>query len=899
VLTALLSGISAAALGQNAGGNAGNGASSADQGQLQEIVVTGTLIRGQEAPVGEQLTTVGNVEIQATGATNFADVLATVPMLNSFNIAPQGGQSEFNSGGSSTPALHGLPGTATLVLIDGHRAVGDTPLLNVPDPSSIPPMLIDHIEVLADGGSATYGSDAVAGVINIITKKNFDGAETSVSGGIASPYNQDSIGQMFGKTWSGGSALIAGTYAANSDLRYDQRSFYQTAPAGLAYAPITNCTPPNVTINGTNYTNPGMLEGPENTCDPTAHSDVYNQERRYALMGNVYQDIGDRVHLVLDAKYTDDLSKELIPQVSNETITLPNTNPFFTLPAGVSATSETVAWNTGNLNTPLYDVFRSRSGMVDLAGTVDLGHTWELVTDLDYSWSSSSALNSDNGGVDITALNAAVNGTTTSTALDPFGNRTNPKVAAAILDYPLWFYGEERLYDYNLKLDGTIWTLPGGDVKLAVGYANRHEEYEGSDPIGVPGQSDYTDNYENASRLVNAGFGQLAVPIVGSGNAMPGIQRFNLSVAGRYDRYSDFGGTTNPKYGIDWTPIDGYKFRASYGTSFHAPQLADIYGIDTRAGGIFPSTPPPGYIVPAGEVDEGAYIAGGRLGLQPEKAKNASFGVDLAPPELPGFKATLTYWMVRFSNEVQIPVSFNLNLPSLESRFIFLNPGPGGVLAPLTPAQISTILAGIRLTGPLTEVPIPPVWEITDARRANIGATAVDGWDFDFSYRHPFGAGNVISEVSGEWLTQYESNAGPGTPYQNNLTNGASEQSSDTSAYNVIPWHVRWTEGYQAAAFYTQAALNYTGHYNFGYQTPSGNTTVGAIEWVAPFVTVDWMVSYQLPDANWITKNMKVQFNINNINNEHPPVIEAATGFTALSASPLGRLFMLSLDKRW
>jgi iron complex outermembrane recepter protein len=778
--------------------------------------------------------------------------------------------------------------------------VGDTPLLNVPDPSSIPPMLIDHIEILADGGSATYGSDAVAGVINIITKKNFDGAETFVSGGIASPYNQDSIGQMFGKTWSGGSALIAGTYAANSDLRYDQRSYYQTAPAGLAYSPVTNCTPPNVTINGTNYTNPGMLAGPENTCDPTAHSDVYNQERRYSLMGNVYQDIGERVHLVLDAKYTDDLSKELIPQVSDETFSLPNTNPFFTLPTGVAATSETVAWNTGNLNTPLYDVFRSRSGLVDLAGTVDLGHSWELTADLDYSWSSSSALNADNGGVDITALNAAVNGTTTSTALDPFGSRTNPTVAAQILDYPLWFYGEEKLYDFNMKADGTIWTLPGGDVKLALGVANRHEEYSGSDPIGIPGQSDYTDNYENASRVVSAGYGQLALPVVGPGNAMPGIQRLDFSVAGRYDHYSDFGGTTNPKYGVDWTPIDGYKFRASYGTSFHAPQLADIYGIDTRAGGIFPATPPPGYIVPAGSVDEEAYIAGGRLGLKPETAKNASFGVDFTPPQLPGFRATLTYWMVRFSDEVQIPISFNLNLPSLESRFVFLNPGPGGVLSPLTPAQVSSILAGIRLTGPLTEVPIsPPLWEIVDARRANIGATAVDGWDFDFSYRHSLGAGNVISEVSGEWLTEYESNAGPGTPYQNNLTNGASEQSSDTSAYNVIPWHVRWTEGYQSGPFFTQAALNYTGHYNFGYQTPSGATTVGAIQWVAPFVTVDWVVSYQMPDMNWVTKNLKVQFNISNLLNEHPPMIEATTGFTALSASPLGRLFVLSLDKRW
>jgi hypothetical protein len=92
VLIALLCGGSATALGQNAGGNATNGAPAADQDQqqLQEIVVTGTLIRGQEAPIGQELTTVGNPEITATGATNFADVMATVPMLNSFNIAPQG-----------------------------------------------------------------------------------------------------------------------------------------------------------------------------------------------------------------------------------------------------------------------------------------------------------------------------------------------------------------------------------------------------------------------------------------------------------------------------------------------------------------------------------------------------------------------------------------------------------------------------------------------------------------------------------------------------------------------------------------------------------------------------------------------------------------------------------------
>jgi outer membrane receptor protein involved in Fe transport len=251
--------------------------------------------------------------------------------------------------------------------------------------------------------------------------------------------------------------------------------------------------------------------------------------------------------------------------------------------------------------------------------------------------------------------------------------------------------------------------------------------------------------------------------------------------------------------------------------------------------------------------------------------------------------------MVRFSNEVQIPISFNVNLPSLESRFQNINvvDPATGVLGPLTPAQIATILAGIRLTGALTEVPQPPIWEILDARRANIGATAIDGWDFDFSYKLPVSGGNVLAELSGEYLTQYESNAGPGTPYSNNLTNGASEQSSDTSAYNVIPWHVRGTLGWQSGPLTTQAALNYTGHYNFGYVTPCGDTSCAAIQWVQEFITVDLVAAYQLPH------DLRVQLNAYNILNEHPPLIEATTGFTTLSANPLGRLIQLSLTKRW
>ena len=109
----------------------------------------------------------------------------------------------------------------------------------------------------------------------------------------------------------------------------------------------------------------------------------------------------------------------------------------------------------------------------------------------------------------------------------------------------------------------------------------------------------------------------------------------------------------------------------------------------------------------------------------------------------------------------------------------------------------------------------------------------------------------------------------------------------------MIPWHVRGVLGWQTGPLTSQAALNYTGHYNFGYQTPCGPTTCGAIEWVREFVTVDLQASYQLPS------NLRLQLNVYNVLDEHPPLIEAAGGFTTLSASPLGRLIRVGLDKSW
>ena len=167
-LTALLSATTVTAFGQNA------------PDKVETVVVTGTLIRGI-APIGAPSSTVDNAAIVASGTTNTADLLATQPALNSFNTLPIGGNQAFRSTGATVPGMRGLPGTAVLVLLDGHRLVGDSPLLTTADPSSIPAGAIERVEIIQDGGSATYGSDAVAGVINIILKKDFSGAESTGS----------------------------------------------------------------------------------------------------------------------------------------------------------------------------------------------------------------------------------------------------------------------------------------------------------------------------------------------------------------------------------------------------------------------------------------------------------------------------------------------------------------------------------------------------------------------------------------------------------------------------------------------------------------------------------------------------------------------------------------------
>jgi iron complex outermembrane receptor protein len=869
VLGVLLCGVSAAAIGQTVAND-----NNARPDDLAEIVVTGTSIRGA-APTGSQLIVVDTPAIVATGATNMADLLATVPQLSSFNTSPQGGAVNSGASGASAPSLHGLPPAATLTLIDGHRLVGDSPLNTYPDPSQIPPSAIDHIEIVADGGSAIYGSDAVAGVINIILRKDFDGAETTASYGGASAYNTSSIGQTFGKVWSTGSAFVSANYAANSDLLNTDRSFYKQnlVPNGGGDFRTTSCAPANVMIGAATYSAPSLLPGALSECDPNGLATIINQNRRYSLLGTVRQDAGDRVHLFFDFKYTDDKELEGAPPSIVGNTTINNTNPFFIAPPGTGATSETILYNTGNLGTQS-DVYTARAGMADFGAAIDLSRSWQLTADMDFGWSNSSATDA---GYNATLLADAISGTTAATALDPFGTHTNPLVATEILNFPNYFDSEQRLYDLNVKADGSALSLPGGDLKIAVGGAFRKEVYSAITVTGVTTEPGESSAGVSTFRNVGSAFTEVLLPVFGANNSLPGISRLKLSAAVRYDHYSDFGGTTNPKYGITWAPIEDLTFRASYGHSFHAPALSDLDAVDSRAL-LFPNFP----LVPPGSAPLNTIVlAGGNPALLPESARTASFGLDFTPKALPGFQGSITYYMVRYVDQINVaPISEQVFLdPVLFSRYVIENP---------TAAQLQAAICCTRQTW---TGPLPTIAQIIDFRRNNIGATAVDGWDFNFRYRAQLSAGAMTFGVAGSYLTEYETTQAPGGAPLDNLTSGQSY----VNQVGIVPWHVRGTVGWEENDFNSQLALNYTGAYKFGYVSTAGDP---AIQDVKRFVTLDWFGSWNLPFAGF-AGNTTLALNVYNILDENPPLLLTTGGFSGQTANPIGRMFMVSLKKRW
>lgn len=832
------------------------------------IVVTGSRIRGID-PVGSNVIGITRDDIEAEPVISTSDLLRRVPQVVSLGANRQGGVAQNGAANVTRGAginLRGISTNATLLLYDGRRFPPQGTQGQFTDPSVIPSIALGRIEVVADGASAIYGSDAIAGVVNLILRKDFDGLEGRFRYGFTEgDYSEKQAALIGGHKWETGSIMLAFEYSENEPLFGAELSeWYQQDNRfrGGRDLRSTNCAPGTISVGGNTYAIPPggvtpatvnqLQPGTRNLCFYGDLDHVIWSQERTSLVGAFSQEIGP-VRLFADGFYSERSGQTPITAQAN--VVVPSTNPFFVTPVP-GATSVTVNWSlTPTIGLQL-NPYRSDSwnGVVgleaslfgDFRGTVYYAHG-----------KSSELADRRRNGFNTARLNAALADTNPATALNVFGGPNNPATIANITDNLFVIIGKTRLEVVNGQLDGTLFALPGGDVRIALG-AEHRVEYTFTDLLTGTSAA-IRSTGAGSSRNVDAVFGELFVPVVGSGNASAGVEELSLSLAMRHEEYSDFGNTTNPKIGVTWVPVDGVRVKGSYGTSFRAPSFIETSTVAGGAGLYFDTLPGPnGNMIGIG-------IAGGNPGLRPETAETWSATVELMPVAVPGLQASLSYYRIDYKDQIQaLRGTPGLLTNPLYASFVQFNP---------TPQQIDALInSGLPINGTINAA---QVTFIADGRRQNLGTTLLRGLDFAVGYDFDLGGVEMSVGTQGSYVLKYMFEAVPGAGLQNVL--------------NTIGFAHKFRTQSDISARVDGLRARFVWNYLNGYR----NTTVNPVQKVSDYNTFDLSVSYE------INENFTIGADVRNLFDANPPFVDTTNGWDPQSASPFPRLFALTAGMRF
>lgn len=861
------------------------------------IVVTGTSIRGAP-PVGSSLIQLGRAEIEATVGSSATQIVQEIPQIFNFGVNESARNQSGGAGNivyGSSINIRGIGPYATLTLLNGRRAVPQGTLGASVDPGNIPAIALQRVEVIADGASAVYGSDAVAGVANLILRRDYEGLGVDAQYGFGDNYHTYNVNAIAGTDWGSGRMTIAGQHHFRSNLAGVDRDFYTSdlTPFGGSDYLVGNCDPGTMVISGVNYAIPesgatpsNLIAGTSNRCDNLKlTTDILPEVETNSATFTFDQDITDSIHFFADGLYA---KRDAFRRSASaeQAITVPATNAFFVSPSGVTLPScpSSAGAPTGTqcltINYNLANLFGGNS-ISDIESEV-----WQLTGGFDVSLSEDWNVNlygtfgrdhdhvfSQGGSTNVANLAAALRSSDPATALNPFGTSggNSDATIASVFDNLTDTDGKSRYFDTGITLDGTLFSLPGGDVRIAVGGQYNELRLRTGQIRGAAGSQTGTDSI--LRRSVTSGFAEVLIPIFGPDNAIPGFQSLELNIAGRIDEYSDVGSTTNPKFGINWEPIDDLKLHASYGESFRAPLLTQI----TSAGGsrLFAQN----YFDPTVNATvAGVALSGGNLGLVPETARTWSVGLDYTPASVPGLQFSLNYFDLVYEGQVASYLS-DLNLLRKEEFFgsIILR----GAEAQARAAEL--LEAGIGI-GRGTEQQVRNAPVFVDGRTNNLGTTSTTGIDFGLVVPIDGGeAGDFRVTFRGLRFFTYDIAYTPGGTVTDQLNN----------IDNPLKFKARLGLSWDQGPFTLNTYVNYTNGYN--------NTLASPVERISASTTVDLSASYDLADMLPVAERVSIGVNVLNLFDEDPPFVDIAPtnngggGFDPANASPLGRVVSLVL----
>jgi iron complex outermembrane receptor protein len=868
--------------------------------RLDEIVVTGSRLSTTGTNTSAPVTVLDRSTIDATGSTSVGELLRELPVATA-SASDTAGR---GNGGSATVALRGLSSVNTLVLINGRRVLSNSEGGTV-DLNSIPFEAVERVEVLQDGASAIYGSDAIAGVVNIIMRRDFEGLTLKAGYGVASR------GDLPNRELSGtiGQQADKGSFVFNVSWRDAEGNFIADRPVSRdpdwraqGGRNFRDPLPLVAVVQGLPGTGTQELVLRDGVAQATTVADfrpfvfpdtgdplsVGNDGINYWLYETSASDISQKsASFFGDYRFSESLTgfleasfnkrhsvgylaPDYFGAVYGDPIVLSADNDFN--PFGVDLS---VARSIGE------QPFRGRrqSNITADVSRFVLGVEGEIAAwkwDLSFNNQNLDQLAFNGEGVlrdrlqqaagDSDACRAAGNGCVPINLLGGTDSITPEMLNFISADS--YTAVKSRLQSGVVNFNGDLFSMPAGKVRMAIGAEVRRETFSSdndrdSELNNFVARSPAPDAFPPA-REVKEVYAELAIPLLADA---PLAKSLDLDLAGRYSDYNRFGTTSNPKVGLKWRPVDSLLVRGTWGTGFRAPTFIEAFGGQTRgfvpisdpcAGPDFATLPGcNGQQAPANTT--GTFVvSGGNPDLRPEDADNLTVGLVYTPSFAPRLSVTLDYYQIEKDGIIG----------SIDRNYILAQNAANGSYADRVTRDATT----------------NSVLEII-ATRANLLDQSIRGVDFGLQYQtDQSSAGSFMFRTDLTYLDTFEQSPAPGAAPVRRV--GQYTDATGTLARVRGTGRVSWSRG----GLTLGTSMRYVG----GVTNMGSLLVEGERLEADSYFQNDWLASYDFE-----AQKLKVTVTVENVFDEMPPFLEGnyANGFDQGTFNSRGRYFMGRFEK--
>jgi iron complex outermembrane recepter protein len=918
--------------------------------QLEQMTVTGYVV----PHVGEgaqPVTTLDRTFIEQQGDQTVSEVLQRLPQ-NVGGFTPLVGSGNTFSPSASAVNLQGLGINSTLVLIDGHRQTAfpfpQSGFQAFTDLNAIPLAAVDRIEVLRDGASAIYGSDAIAGVVNVIFKAEYNGADIIGTYGISQRGDYETYhAQLTGgishnlSDTSKFSVIVAFDYFQNSPINsgdrgysshvnhstfgpdlLDLRSF--DAPAGIFSG---------LTSHQTFTLIPGTL-APASAADFIVNgpSNRYNSGEKFVQLIPREERYGGYTKISYSPtqwlQFYDEFSGNHqfekskinpVPPSSTDNLIVPAGNPFNPFGEDTQIIDMRALEFGPRIGETTVDTYRNIAGV----RLFNLPKNWFV--DATFLYAEADGDSKEFNELSKTRVNQALAGMLPGFAgvfYNPFFDSNGPSPNSPGLVNAMKITTDRQvrtdLTEWAIKAGGEVIDLPGGPLTLGLGAEYRSESFvdikdafsQTNDVVGSGGTLNQAGkDYDRAA------YAELTIPILGGKCSFPGMRLLEFIASERYDNYSTFGEAWKPKFSLRWKPFNDLTLRASYSEGFRAPSLPELFSANlTGFLAIVDPSPPPG-VSPSYDVQ---VTSGGNPHLKPETAYSYYAGFVWSPGS---YDPDHSWW--GWANGLNVYVDWSeilkrnvINTPP--TQFVINNPG-------LFPGSVQRNAAGL-----ISNVNNP---------FENLGAIRVDSVSFGGSYvtkEYPWGKLNA--ELDATYFYHVS---------QQNVPNGQVLDFTDTITIPDLKLvaSLFYTKTLFATdSFQTGLTLNYIDSEHdandfraLGLTLPQFVNSFGLsqVHTIGNWLTFDWQISYEFgkpaevvpetpkpgydkegkrivgekaiapkPEGStggwrrWLA-GTKLLFGINNIFDTRPPFADQTEGYDTAVSNPFQRFFYVSVEKKF